>query len=427
MMRMSGKLILLALSTTISLVQAQNKTLWSYYNTWCMGSDDQWNLMSRPYYISTKTYGANIGNTTHVIVFMGNEIIKSDHAPYYSITAEYSKNGGSSVDSINFLWNGVSNPQSGPSAWKSRGGIEALRDSLHAHGKKLLVCLQAVNARAFSTILADSTKTQTLVDAIWEYNVIHDLDGVNLNIENNETFTDGQFVAFFRMLDRKRPVNQLITAVPPATQWKKYSNVVQYIDYIMPQFYSYVSNWQVTPTCSGSAGNGVFLKAPLNLTGIPHGSNHQDLQTWGPNQWHENGWPKSKIVVLLSNEANPFTEGDQLFSCAGNSSHFWADTLAYFMLKHGGKFTWDSINIGGYIHGISDTTFSFQGAIMKSGQKFIIPVLTDQNIDSVVAWSTKGGYYNFGLYDIATDSRTPASIKNPRHEHLCKILFRPDR
>lgn len=416
------KRILLVLSFLCSANLLGQETFWTYYDTWCMGADNQWTSLSRPYYISTKTYGANLNKTTHVIVFNGNEIVKSDHSPYYSIDGQYIVNGGATTDSLNVCYNGSGNPQSGQSSWTSRGTIFDLRDSLHAHGGKILMCVQAVNATAFSTVLADSTKTQTLVNSIWGWNVRHGFDGMNLNIENNETFTDAQFVAFFRMLYNAKPAGQLISSVPPATQWTKYVNVVQYHDYIVPQFYAYVSNWQVTATCSGAAGNGVFLKAPLYINGIPAGSNHQDLQTWGPNQWYQNGWAKNKVVVLLSNEANVFHSGDTLFSCAGSSTPFWADTLAYWMLGHGGTDSW-STNIGSYIHGASsDTTFSFQGGSVTTGQPFIIPHLSDRNIDSVIAWSRTNGYSNFGLYDIATDTRTPNTNKNPRHNHFLSQL-----
>ena len=414
--------LLMAVLTSLSFGQSQ-ATFWTFYNNWCMGTDTQWKLLSSPYYISTKTYAQNLGNTTHVIEFMANDIIKSDHYPYYSVTKQYADSGGPTADSINLFYNGSSNPGNGQlSSWTSRGTILDLRDSLHAHGKKLLICLQAVNATAFSAILADSAKTQVMVNAIWQFNVNHNFDGVCLNIENNETFTDAQFVAFFRMLYNGKPAGQLITSVPPPTQWTKYANVVQYHDYIMPQFYTFVSNYQINPTCSGAAGNGIFLKAPLYTTGTPTGSNHQSLKTWGPNQWYQNGWPKSKVIILLSNEANPFTTGDTLFGCAGNTTRFWADTLAYFMLKHGGTYTWNPVDIGGYIHGTSDTTFSYQGASFVSGGKFIIPLLTDQNIDSVVAWSWANGFSNFGLYDVATDTRTPDVIKNPRHYRLSQLV-----
>jgi len=411
--------VLLFVLTTASFAQ---DGFFTYYNTWCMGTDAQWSLGSA-YYLSTKTYAQHLGNTTHVMIFMTNDIVKGDFAPYFSITKEYADNGGSPTDSINFLYNGVANPQSGITSWNARGTIFSLRDSLHAKGKYILVTLQAVNAAiGLNAVVTDSVKTEIFTKAVAAYINRHNFDGADLNTEQNATFTSDQLTRFFRILRRNMPSPKLITIVPLSTHWDRYANSIQYIDFVLPQFYGFVQNWQVTPTCNGAAGNGVFLKAPLNRFPNPPGSNHQDLTTWGPLQWSNAGWPKSKIVILLSNESTPARNVDTLFGCAGTSLPFWPDTAAYAMLSRGGTFVWDSVHIGAYIKGTATSPLTSRGVKIDSLQKFIIPVLSDRNIDSVVAWGKKNGFSNYGLYDISTDARTPNPIKTPRHAHLSSLL-----
>lgn len=387
-----------------------------------MGTDAQWS-MSSAFYLSTKTYAQNLGKTTHVMIFMTNDIVKSNFAPYFSVTKEYVDNGGSPTDSINLLWNGVANPGSGLASWQARGGIEALRDSLHAKGKKIIITLQAVNATiGLNAVITDSIKTEVFTKAVAGYIERHNFDGVDLNTEQGHTFTPEQLTRFFRILRKNMPSPKLITTVPLPTHWDKYKNSIEYIDYVLPQFYAYNQNWQPTPTCNGAAGNGVFLKAPLNRFPNPAGSNHQDLTTWGPVQWYNAGWPKEKIVVLLSNEATPARNVDTLFGCAGTALPFWPDTAAYAMLSRGGTLVWDSVHIGHYIKGTATSSLTSRGVKIDSGQKFIIPVLSDKNIDYVVAWGKSNGFNNYGLYDISTDARTPNAIKTPRHHHLSSLL-----
>jgi len=412
----------LTILITLAVSLADAQTLWTYYNAWCMGSDAQWNLTSSAYYISTKTYAKNVGNFTDVVEFKGTDIVKTDFAPYYSITKLYGDNSGVRDDSLNVCYNGTGNPGTGTlAAWQSRGDIFALRDSLHAHGKRIHQCLQVVDATNFSIILADSAKTQTLVNAVWAWNINNGFDGVNLNAEINLNFTDAQFQRFWRLLYNARPVGQIISSVAPPNQWDFYASSRQYIDYILPECYAYVANWQTVATCSGAAGNGVFLKAPLYLTGVPPGSNHQTLLTWGPLQWFQNGWAKNKIVILLSNEGNPYTTSDTLFTCAGYTTPFWSDTLVHYMVSHGGVDTWDSVHIGSYVHGTATATVSYQGTTISSGSKFIIPYLSDRNIDSVYYWAKNNGFNNMGLYDVATDARTPDVVKTPRHAHISSL------
>jgi hypothetical protein len=424
---MSQQLRIFALNALLifscfSVALSQDR-FFTYYNTWCMGTDAQWNLGS-PYYISTKTYAQHLDKTTHVMIFMTNDIVKSNFAPYFSVCGEYVANGGSPNDSINLLWNGAANPGAGFSAWQARGGIEALRDSLHAKGKYILITLQAVNATlGLNAVITDSVKTEVFTKAVAGYIERHNFDGVDLNTEQGHTFTPAELTRFFRILRKNMPSPRLITTVPLPTHWNKYKDAIEYIDFVLPQFYAYNQNWQPTPTCSGVGGNGVFLKAPLYRFPNPAGSNHQDLTTWGPVQWADSGgWPKDKIVILLSNEATPARNVDTLFGCAGTALPFWPDTAAYAMLSRGGTLVWDSIHIGHYINGTATDSLISRGVKISLGQKFIIPILSDRNIDSVVAWGKKNGFNNYGLYDISTDTRTPNVVKNPRHAHLMSLL-----
>ncbi len=405
----------------ISGAFSQDK-FFTYYNTWCMGTDAQWSMGSA-FYLSTKTYAQHLGKTTHVLIFMTNDIVKSNFVPYFSVTKEYVDNGGSPTDSINLLWNGVANPGSGLASWQARGGIEALRVSINAKGKKILITLQAVNATiGLNAVITDSVKTEIFTKAVAGYIERHNFDGADLNTEQGHTFTPAELTRFFRILRKNMPSPKLITTVPLPTHWDKYKDAIPYIDFVLPQFYAYNQNHQPTPTCNGNPGNGVFLKAPLNRFPNPPGSNHQDLTTWGPIQWYNSGWPKEKIVVLLSNEATPARNVDTLFGCAGTALPFWPDTAAYAMLSRGGTLVWDSIHIGHYIKGTATSSLTSRGVKIDSGQKFLIPILSDKNLDYVVAWGKSNGFNNYGLYDISTDARTPNAIKTPRHHHLSSLL-----
>jgi hypothetical protein len=386
----------------------------TYYNSWCMGTDAQWSLGS-PWYISTKTYASQLGNTSHVIIFMGHEIVKSDYAPYLSITKDYADAGGGETDSIDFLWNGVNNPGSGYASWVSRGGIEALRDSLHAKGKYLLVCIQAVNSSiGFNYVLADSARTEVFTKAFARYCNTHNFDGGDLNVENSQTYTNAELVRFFRILRRNMPSPKLITTVPPVTQWSAYTGAISYIDYVLPQCYAYTGN-------NAGGQNVVFLKAPITKNAAVGLSDQHSLIDWGPDQWYAQGWPKSKIVILLSNEALPFIGGDTILTTPAIGFNFNPDTLAYIALAKGGRLVWYD-DIGHNIQGTATSTISFFGKTANAGDKFIVNILSDRNIDSVVAWAKRKGYSNFGLYDVSTDTRTPNTIKNPRHAHLSSIL-----
>ncbi|MDP1676393.1 MAG: invasin domain 3-containing protein [Bacteroidota bacterium] len=409
-------LILFCVSGTYS-----QDRFFTYYNSWCMGTDGQWNMGSA-FYISTKTYAQHIGNTTHVIIFMVNDIVRGDFEPYLSITQEYINNGGSTKDSLNFWYNGFNNPGSGATAWQSRGTIFHLRDSLHAKGRKILMCMQAVGATAgLNAIMSDSLKTEkfTTATANWVYR--HNFDGVDLNTESGITFDSIQAGRFFRILRQKLP-NKLITIVPVLTHTARYSLSKSYIDFVLPQMYAYALNWQPAPVCNPAGQNGVFLNAPLHKDPSPPASNHQDITTWGPNLWYNAGWSKDKVVMLLSTEANPFKNIDTMYSCIGGGKPFWPDTAAYRMLDFGGKYYWDSVHIGAYIAGTATKSLTSRGYTLDSAKKFYIPVLAKQNIDSVVAWGKKNGFNNYGLFDVSTDARTPTANKTPLHAHLGSLL-----
>lgn len=411
-------LMLTAMAATGSRSQDR---FFTYYNNWCMGTDAQWSLSSA-YYLSTKTYAQHIGKTTHVLIFMTNDIVKSNFEPYLSITQEYIKNGGSANDSVNFWYNGIANPGAGAAAWESRGTIFHLRDSLHAKGRKILLVLQAVTATVgLNAVLTDSVKTEKFTTAVADWVYRHNFDGVDLNTESGITVTPTQFARFFRIL-RSKMMDKLITIVPVVTHTARYAESKEYIDFVLPQMYAYALNWQPAPVCNPTGQNGIFLNSPLRKDPNPAGSNHQDVTTWGPNLWFNAGWPKEKVVILLSTEANPFENVDTMFSCYSGSKPFWPDTAAYAMLSRGGTYYWDSVHVGGYISGTATQSLTSRGYTLDAGNKFFIPVLAKQNLDSVVSWGKRNGFNNYGLYDVSTDARTPTADKTPLHSHLGRML-----
>lgn len=389
----------------------------TYYNTWSMGTDAQWNTGSS-YYLSSKTFASQLGNITHVIVFPSRDIVRLDHTPYLSVTQAYIDNGGSTQDSLNLFYNGQANPGSGPAQWETRGTLFHLRDSLHANGKYLILGLNAVTATVgINFVLADSARCDTFATATANFVIRHNFDGVDFNTESGITFTDEQLARFFRLLRQKMP-NKLITIVPLPTHTDRYAESEPYVNYTWPQFYQYKANSD--PACGGS--NSVFLSAPLYNSPIPAGSNHQSLKTWSPDDWYTAGWPKSKIVILLSNEANPWVGIDTMFACIRHGNRFWSDSIANSMTSKGGTYVWDAVHIGAYIRGTATSTVTNGIYTIQQDSLFYINILTDRNIDSVVAWGKSEGYLNYGLYDVATDARTPDAVKIPRHAHLSSLL-----
>ena len=89
-------------------VQAQ-ETMWTYYDSWCMGDASQWSL-SNNWVFPTNTLFQNRGKITHIVVFPDRDIIRGDYAPYLSCTAEYAAASGVKNDSLNVLYNGYNNP-----------------------------------------------------------------------------------------------------------------------------------------------------------------------------------------------------------------------------------------------------------------------------------------------------------------------------
>src|SRR5206468_6551364 len=124
----------------------------------------------------------------------------------------------------------------------------------------------------------------------------------------------------------------------------------------------------------------------------------------------------------LSCEANPFPYGDQLFSCAGWNTPFAANVSARTMLQNGGTLVWDNQHVGEYIHGTAQRSQSFNNTTINAGDRFIIPVMSNRNLDSVVAWGRAKGYTNFGLYDVSTDAEPTATDKMPLHNHLSALM-----
>lgn len=418
--------ILPFLRQAIDTVYPRGDVYPTYYNNWCMGSDDQWS-MSNAWYLSTKTYAQHIGKTTHVIVFNTRDnMIDSGYAPYFSITQEYVANGGTSRDSIDYCYNGVANPQGGAASWESRGTIFHLRDSLHAKGRKILIEMQGVTAtNGANAIIIDSAKTEVFTTAVANWIYRHNFDGTDFNVESGITFDSLQLKRFFRLLREKLP-NKVITAAPVVTHTALYQGCKSYIDFLMPQHYAYALNDQ-PPN-----GNAVFLNSPLHLSNIPAGSNHQSLldvnpyysytQPWSVIDWASKGWKKEQLVVLLSTEANPFRGVDTMFSWVAGGKPFWADTVAHLMKYHGGSYYFDSVHIGGYIAGVADSTISYRGVAINEDSSFYIPILAPRALDSIVMRLKALGFKNYGLFDISTDARTPASVKTPLHDHLGSLL-----
>lgn len=404
-------MIVFLLSTVLS-----QETMWTYYNTWCMGDAGQWTLTGANFICPTNTLFQNRGKITHIIVFPVNDIMKSDFSPYLSCSQEYVQSGGSSTDSINVLYNGIQNPGQGTlSYWKARGNIETLIDSCHKVGIKVLLCVNAVTPSVgWNYVVEDSTRTQMFARVLSRYVNTHNFDGADFNVEGNPTPTLAQTERFYRIVRQALGPKKLLTSVPLASSWSWYNTaIISYLDYILPQCYIYASNWQTM-----CRSNGNFLSVPLHKNPCPLLSNHQDITTWGPNQWYAAGWPKKKIVVLTTTNAFRFVGTDKMFSCLSSGYEFWADTLARAMLTRGGEEIFDTEHVGAYIRG---TATSPLGGI-NTGDKFYIAHRTTRDIDSVVAWSRSNGYSNFGFYDVATDAVPSRKPVLRLHNYLSSIL-----
>lgn len=390
----------------------------TYYNSWSMGTAAQWSI-GASHYLPITTFIANLGNINHVIIFNPDDNIDTNYAPYFTFDGAYVTAGGSPNDSVNFWFNGIANPQSGYASWIARGHVAQLRDSLHAHGKKIIVEVQGVTATHLNVVLADSQKTEDFTTSVSNWVIRNNIDGVDFNTESGITFDSIMVRRYFRILRSKLPT-QVLTVVPVVTHWARYNISKGYIDHVLPQMYAYAENDQ-------GGTNGVFLNSPLHKNPNPAGSNHQDITTWGPNQWYQQGWKKRQMALLISNEANPYEGIDTMFSLRHHVKTFWCDTAAYLMLNHGGTLHWDSVHIGHYITGTSDTTITANGAgelkTINQDSLFYILVLSDRNIDSVVTWGRFNGYTNFGLFDVATDARPNASIPIPRHKYMSDMMI----
>lgn len=411
--------ILLAISLFAQTNARGQDTFWTYYDTWCMGNSTQWNI-NTTWIMPSKVFAANIGKITHVIVFPGVENVKSDFAPYFSITQEYIRNGGSPRDSIDFFYNGISNPRAGEKSWVSDGTVFQLRDSLHAKGKKILVCLNAVNAGVgLNHVLGDSSRIEVFTRAVSAFLDRHNFDGCDVNVENNQTYTNAQLTRFFRIMRRNLSSTKLLTTVPPVTSWGEYVNSIPYLDYVLPQCYNYFFGWNRMRSC-----NAAFLIAPLHKTpGCSIlGNNLQDVTTWGPNQWHKAGFPKSKIVMLLTTNAMLMRGIDSQCACVGSTSWI-ADTAARRMTAFGGALHWDDVHVGAYIAGTATQTVNGGGSTINAGEQFYIALMTDRNLDSVVTgWAKPEGFTNFGFFDVALDSRPNEVVTMPRHAYLGTLL-----
>ena len=398
--------------------QAQD-TFWTYYDVWCMGNIGQWNI-NTTWIMPTKLFAANAGNITHVVIFPGTENVRSDFSPYFTLCQQYSAKGGATTDSIDFLWNGVNNPRGGYSSWVSDGGIEALRDSLHAKGRKILVCLNAVNAAAgLNFVLADSARIETFTRAVSGYLDRHDFDGCDLNVENSQTYTNAQLTQFFRIMKRNLSPGKLLTTVPPVTSWGEYVASIPYLDYVLPQCYNYFFGWNRMRSC-----NAAFLIAPLRKTPSCSffGNNLQDVTSWGPNQWYNAGFPRNKIVMLLTTNAMLMRGISAQCECVGSTA-WLADTAARRMTEFGGTLHWDDAHVGAYVAGTATHTVSGGGSTINAGEQFYIPIMADRNLDSIVTgWAKPQGFMNFGFFDVALDSRPNEMIKMPRHAYLGSLL-----
>lgn len=410
------------ITQAIDTVFEQGDRYFTYYEDWCMGNDAQWSLSNG--YMSTRSFIANMGKVTDVILFHTRDNVDTTTSPYFMVAGEYP----SSTDSINYFFNGVANPGAGYADWISRGSFYDLRDSLHANGRRILVEVQSIEGKRMSHIIMDSAKTEVFTDTLASFIYRNNFDGVSHDIELSNYFDSTSAQRYFRILRDKIP-NKIITIDPIPTQKNMYGwKSSRYIDKVLPQHYQYAINDD--PACPG---NSVFHNSPLYLTDIPVGSNHQALidvnpyasytQPWSAIDWVSSGWEKDQMVILLSTEANPFTGVDTLFGCITGGKPFWQDSMAYLMTLHGGTYYFDDVHIGGYVAGISDTTVSAHGGTIDSAEAFIIPVLALQAIDSIVAEMKYRGYNNYGLYNTSTDSRIlSGGDKFPIHNRMSSLL-----
>lgn len=111
-----------------------------------------------------------------------------------------------------------------------------------------------------------------------------------------------------------------------------------------------------------------------------------------------------------------------MFSWKSGGKPFWADTIAHLMKSRGGTYHYDAVHIGGYISGTSTQTTTYRGTSIEADSTFYIPILATEALDTITSYFISNGYRNFGLFDISTDARTPATVKTPLHDHLGSLL-----
>jgi hypothetical protein len=411
------KKLLPILLFVFSFASAQEK-YFAYYGTWSMGRYTSWDLTSHAYYMPLDTLLKHRGSLTHIIIFPNNDILLSDRVPYLSCTKDWADGGGTTTDSINLFYNGSGNPSSGYTEWINRGSLPAYIDSFHAHSVKVMLCLNAVTpTKGWNAVVADSTKTQVLVNRLEQFLTQHGFDGVDINVEQSPTPDSSQVTRFYRLL-RGAIGSKIISSVPPPT-WhnsaKMPFSVIQYHDYILPQFYVYEMGW--TDSCGT---NETFLSAPTVDASINASTSNLhsifcqhtrvgNVTNWGVGGWLADGWSKNQLVCLFTCQAMQMQTVDSIFQCAPSSREFWNDTCARAMLTNGGTETYDAAYGGAFIHGTAVSDFKR----ITAGAKFYIPILTHRNVDSILSKARALGMMNFGMYDIGSDAQPISPTYNP--------------
>lgn len=418
---------LFAIMCLLAIPAVAQETMWTYYDTWCMGDDGQWDLVSANYIFSTNTLFKNRGKLTHIVIFPDRDIMRGDYAPYLSCTREYVSASGVINDSLNVLYNGYNNPGGGTIAsWNARGSVPTLIDSCHKVGVKVLLCVNAVSPDVgWNAVVADSVKTQVFVNACARYCNTHNFDGINMNVEHGDNATVANRERFYRRL-KQAMGSKLVTIVPIQTNTDDYSaDCRTYIDFALPQFYNFHFNWQ--PTCGSSGQDAPFLSAPLHAVGtglLPASSNHHALGdmedgNWGPTRWYTSGWPKNKIVILVTDNAVLATGVTTMFGCGATYGYFKHDSCTLAMKNYGGTETFNSTFVGSYMAG---TATAGNPIGLSAGTQFYLMFMSTRNMDSIVAWGRTNGFSNYGLYDVHMDAR-PTKIPALRiHNHLSSLL-----
>jgi hypothetical protein len=198
--------------------------------------------------------------------------------------------------------------------------VRAIRDSLHAHGGKILICLMgneyfAGTADALNATIADSTRSQTLVNSMMALIRSENLDGVDIDLEypaGNRSYALERFNRMFReQLDQMSPPGLLTWALYPLPgtvaggEHAFSAKAITYIDYANTMWYE-MGQYRGGETKLGFQDGPVFRPAPCYDAFVLDDSIHIGWYV-GPKGYVHFGWPKNKIGIGVGLYGTTFT------------------------------------------------------------------------------------------------------------------------